>query len=245
MIFGTISEPVSNMQWILLIDAATAGLVAHHGLFIRGEWHLDGPKIVFGHVALSTVVWWYFLRHMSTSVTEHICLCSLVFGVYLLSLFSSIIIYRLFFHPLRHFPGPRFAAASKFWHIFKCRNGKNFRVLEDLRHLYGQFVRTGELPSNSNISSLGSSRQCWPVAHGFKVPTKSPYSILQPSRSSKLLKAKLFAPTGTTSCTRGLPPSSLAVKQTTVRGAASGVKPCQSSVRRAAFRSLYSVVTHC
>ena len=71
-----------------------------------------------------------------------------------MSLFSSIIIYRLFFHPLRHFPGSKLAAASKLWHISKCGNGKNFRVLEDTRHQYGQFVRTGELSSFPNNLDL-------------------------------------------------------------------------------------------
>ena len=142
------------MQWLLLIYAAATGVVAHHGLFIRGEWHLEGPKVIFGHITLGSLASWYFLRHESATIPEHIRLCSLVFGSYIMSLFSSIIIYRLFFHPLRHFPGPKLAAASKLWHVFKCRNGKNFRVLEDMRHQYGQFVRTGELSSFPNNLDL-------------------------------------------------------------------------------------------
>ena len=137
------------MRWISLIDAAAAGVVAHHALFIRGEWHLEGPRVILGHILLGSLAWWYFLRQESAGVLEHIRLCSLVFGTYMVSLFSSIIVYRLFLHPLRHFPGPTLAAVSKLWHVFKCRDGKNFRVLEEMRHRYGQFVRTGELSLNS------------------------------------------------------------------------------------------------
>lgn len=90
--------------------------------------------MIFGHIALSSLAWWYFFRHESATIPEHIRLCSLVSGSYIIALFFSIIIYRLIFHPLRHFPGPKLAAASKLWQIFKCRNGKNFRVLEDTRH---------------------------------------------------------------------------------------------------------------
>ena len=133
------------MQWLLLLGAVAAGIIAHRGLFIRGEWHLQVPKVVLGHITLGGFAWWFFLRHESITISEHIRLSSLVFGSYIISMFSSIIIYRLFFHRLRNFPGPRLAAASKLWHLFKCRNGKNFRVLEDTRHQYGQFVRTGKL----------------------------------------------------------------------------------------------------
>ena len=144
------------MQRLFLLVAATAGVVAHHALFIRGEWHLQGPKVLLGHLVLSSLVWCFFLRQESATVSEHIWLSSLVFGSYTFSLFSSIIIYRLYFHPLRHFPGPTLAAASKLWHVFKCRHGKNFRVLEDARRQYGQFVRTGELSSSSSILDFGS-----------------------------------------------------------------------------------------
>ena len=120
-----------GMQWLLLIDAAAAGIIAHCGLLIRVEWHLEGPKVMFGHIALGGLAWWFFLRHESVTISEHIRLCSLVFGSCMISLFSSIVIYRLFFHRLRDFPGPRLAAASKLWHIFKCRHDKSFRISTD------------------------------------------------------------------------------------------------------------------
>ena len=144
-----------GMQWLLLIDAAVAGIIAHCGLFIRVEWHLEGPKVMFGHIALGSLAWWFFLRHESVTISEHIRLCSLVFGSYIISLFSSIVIYRLFFHRLRDFPGSRLAAASKLWHIFKCRHSKNFRILEDTYRQYGQFVRTGKLSCFSDPVDLG------------------------------------------------------------------------------------------
>ena len=111
---------------------------------------LGRTKVILGHVVLSSLAWWYFLRQESATGLERIRLCSLAFGTYIVSLFSSIIVYRLFFHPLRHFPGPTLAAASKLRHVFKCRHGKNFRVLEDAHHQYGNFVRTGELSCPSN-----------------------------------------------------------------------------------------------
>lgn len=132
------------MQHWLLVDGALIGIFSHYGLFVRGEWHLAVPQIIFGHVALASLVWWLVLRGMSETVSQHIQLCSLVYSSYLVSLLTSISLYRSFFHPLRHFPGPKLAAVSKLWHVMKCRDGKNFQVLEDMRYQYGQFVRTGE-----------------------------------------------------------------------------------------------------
>ena len=110
---------------------------------------------MFGHIALGSLAWWFFLRHESVTISEHIRLCSLVFGSYIISLFSSIVIYRLFFHRLRDFSGPRLAAVSKLWHIFKCGHGKNFRILEDTHRQYGQVVRTGKLSCFSDPVDLG------------------------------------------------------------------------------------------
>ena len=64
-------------------------------------------------------------------------------ALYLFSLFGSIVTYRLFFHRLRHFPGPKMAAASKLWHVWKCRASRGHHVLNEIHDQYGTFVRTG------------------------------------------------------------------------------------------------------
>lgn len=62
---------------------------------------------------------------------------------YAAGIFTSIIVYRKYFHRLRHFPGPWAAGATKFWHVWKCRSGKNYLVIEELRKKYGPIIRTG------------------------------------------------------------------------------------------------------
>ena len=70
------------------------------------------------------------------------------------SLFTSIAIYRVFFHKLRNFPGPLGARVSKFWHVGKLLRQPNFELLDDLHQQYGDFVRTGELVEPPHMSRI-------------------------------------------------------------------------------------------
>ncbi|KAL8868768.1 MAG: hypothetical protein Q9174_004766, partial [Haloplaca sp. 1 TL-2023] len=67
---------------------------------------------------------------------------SLAFA-YAAALLGSMLIYRIFFHPLRHFRGPFMASVSKFWNVAHVSRSKNYRLMEDMRRSYGDFVRTG------------------------------------------------------------------------------------------------------
>lgn len=125
--------------------AGILGLLAHQLLFIRGEWHLLAPTVLSIHVVLALLlVGAEFQLSGNTNGINVNALASV--ACYLISLFTSIAIYRIYFHRLRHFPGPRLAAVSKLWHVWQCRDSRNHLVLERLRQEYGSFVRTGEGP---------------------------------------------------------------------------------------------------
>jgi hypothetical protein len=70
---------------------------------------------------------------------------SLAFLSFLASLGASTVVYRLFFHSLRHFPGPWGAKISRFYNvsIIKRSDFKYHLELEKLHAEYGDFVRTG------------------------------------------------------------------------------------------------------
>ena len=68
---------------------------------------------------------------------------ALIVASFSTGLFSSMAIYRLFFHRARHFPGPKLAAVSKLYHVYQCRKGQNHLFLKQLHERYGTFVRTG------------------------------------------------------------------------------------------------------
>ena len=53
---------------------------------------------------------------------------------------ASVIIYRLYFHPLAHFPGPRLAAASTLYRAYyQCwKDGKLLHKTTQLHKVYGR-----------------------------------------------------------------------------------------------------------
>ncbi|PYI01926.1 benzoate 4-monooxygenase cytochrome P450 [Aspergillus sclerotiicarbonarius CBS 121057] len=119
---------------LLLALGGALGVAMHHGLFIHGEWHVQAPNILLGHIVA------FALLHVF--IDSSLISLSIITS-YLFSLLSSITIYRVFFHPLRHFPGPVGARITKLWHVWKVRDSRNYRVLEELHAQYGDFVRTG------------------------------------------------------------------------------------------------------
>lgn len=70
---------------------------------------------------------------------------ALLFGIYFSFTFGSMILYRIFFHPSKRFPGPFLTKTSKLWHTFEILRKNNFEWLDRLHKEYGDVVRTGEL----------------------------------------------------------------------------------------------------
>ncbi|KAI1123217.1 cytochrome P450 [Nemania abortiva] len=124
--------------------SAIAGVVSHLSYFIHGEHMLTAYKLVIlaflGQPAalllLTTVAGWPFSYAAQ--------LTSVSYGAYMTALFTSILVYRAFFHPLRHFPGPKLAGLSQFYHFFHIRaKVDNYRHLDRLHRKYGEYVRVG------------------------------------------------------------------------------------------------------
>lgn len=113
----------------------------HLGLFIRGEWHLHAASIFLAHTLVLILL---FAKQLVSAPATGYHGVVLPLLVYLCGLPVSIGVYRLYFHRLRSFPGPRLAALSKLWHVWLCRNSQSHLVLDSWRQQYGTFVRTGQ-----------------------------------------------------------------------------------------------------
>lgn len=124
-----------------LLAACIAGVGAHLLYFIHGEHHDNAPRIA----ALIPITWTSLLLFLSrtSSWFQAALSTTLLCSSFATGLFTSILTYRLFFHPLRSYPGPTLAKATKFWHSVKLSNLQNQELLEDLHQQYGDIVRIG------------------------------------------------------------------------------------------------------
>lgn len=121
------------------------GALAHQTLFIHGECHILAPELLIFHSGLfiTLLAGWSFFDNATYGPLMKALNCVAYF--YVLTLLGSIVLYRIFFHPLTKagFRGQWYARVTKLWHVWAARNSKNHLVLDQLHHEYGDFVRTG------------------------------------------------------------------------------------------------------
>lgn len=93
----------------MITDSVTCFAKARRNV-IRKEWHVQSPLLFQIYVFI------FFALAVALDPIH----CFLIISCYAIALFSSMIAYRLFFHPLRKFPGPPLASVTKLWHFYKC-----------------------------------------------------------------------------------------------------------------------------
>lgn len=157
--------------------SAIAGVVSHLTFFIRGEHMLTAHRLVIaaifgppGAVALLTT----FAELPFSYATQF---TAISYGAYMTALFTSMLIYRAFFHPLRYFPGPRLARLSQFYHFFHIKaKVDNYRHLDRLHEEYGEYVRVGP-----NLLSISDPDMIEVIFHPQSTFTKAEwYDIASP-----------------------------------------------------------------
>ena len=126
--------------------SAAAGILSHIGVFVRGEHHLRAPFLFRLYVFLAIALFISQSVALSPNTKEAAYTSTLLVSSYAVALFSSMTIYRVFFHRLRAFPGPPLAKVSKLWHMSKVLDAKQYLFLDSLRMKYGDYVRTGTRP---------------------------------------------------------------------------------------------------
>jgi hypothetical protein len=111
-----------------------------HWYFASGEWdtHIWKPLLTFS--LLQPIIWVVMIRECDPFDSA---LALLILDLsFLIPLFSSIVIYRLFFHRLCKFPGAFWPRLSMFWKMKKMKMDQ-FRLDDELHAKYGDVVRLG------------------------------------------------------------------------------------------------------
>ncbi|KAL4778237.1 Tryprostatin B 6-hydroxylase [Aspergillus varians] len=130
--------------------AVVAGVVSHQTYFRRGEHHLYPLR----HLQWYTLA--IIISTLAVSLGSGVSFyqsAKVVGGwtvTYFAGLYSSLVLYRALFHPLREIPGPYGARISSLWLSIKLHGRPAFRQLQYLHERYGPVVRIG--PSNVSIS---------------------------------------------------------------------------------------------
>jgi hypothetical protein len=125
------------------IIASTAGLLSHHLYFIRGNHTSNARDIIGAHlVGLGLLL--YKTSSAAGTLSQGLPVCAAVSSAYLAALFASIGIYRVFFHPLRHVPGPFALKVTQLYMPWLGRDGQLHKRFLRLHEEYGDFVRVGE-----------------------------------------------------------------------------------------------------
>lgn len=122
--------------------AALTGAVAHALYFVRG-YH-DHYALVTGgsHAAVGALL--AVVAVVQCGLVSGLRLTVVLSACYLGALFASIAVYRLFLHPLAHFPGPVAARLTKLYGPWIARNGRMHWEHSRLIAEYGPIVRIGE-----------------------------------------------------------------------------------------------------
>lgn len=119
--------------------ASFTGLLSHACYFIHGFHDTSALRIILFH--LSSYLFLTVYATARLSLLPGLLLSTTLFLSYLTALFTSIIIYRLFFHPLRHIPGPFLAKITKLTSLYAAHNGQKHLEQAALFEKYGNFVR--------------------------------------------------------------------------------------------------------
>jgi cellulose synthase/poly-beta-1,6-N-acetylglucosamine synthase-like glycosyltransferase len=123
------------------LAGALTGVASHLMVFKRLEVADSHPMMVLSSIAIGQLSIFAVLYGRESAFKTSLAYT----GSFIGSLWLSIIMYRLFWHPLRKFPGPVLARTTKLWTtIMTIRSGlKWHRVQAELKEQYGDFVRAG------------------------------------------------------------------------------------------------------
>lgn len=125
------------------IIAFASGIAVYLGFFQRGERFLYPFRYV---QALILAILIGTVARVQYEGVHPISAFKAMFsftGTALAGLFSSLIVYRLFFNPLNRFPGPYLARLTKFDTVIRFKKMDSHHQLHKLHQKYGKFVRIG------------------------------------------------------------------------------------------------------
>ena len=136
------------------VTGALLGVVSHLQIFIAGEWERHAYKLMVTYAsAMPLSMFLAAAFGPNPSILAAFRLATTFWITYPAALFTSMSYYRVFFHPLRKFPGPFGAKLSGSWSVKESVSRFQFHLTVQKAHeFYGDFVRIRMVgPSYSDV----------------------------------------------------------------------------------------------
>ena len=166
------------------ILSAFLGVLSHLCIFKRGEHHLRSPLLFRLYLIVAALLVLSEILIHPTNLASAFKASFFLIASCATALFTSMTVYRVFFHRLRHFPGPPLAAVSRLYHV--SLDAEQYLFLDKLRVQYGDYVRMG--PNELMIYNPTAV----PLIHGSESPcTKADwYDNLKPLHAINTTRSK-------------------------------------------------------
>ncbi|KXT03056.1 hypothetical protein AC578_693 [Pseudocercospora eumusae] len=133
--------------------AVAAGIASHVFYFRIGEHHMYGVRYVLAFLATCIGSTVYLTNAVAYSLPSAARTVGALAVCWLIGVYSSLIVYRLFLHPLKKFPGPFGARFGMLWFATQLGNLDGYYRIHELHKRYGKFVRIG-----ANVLSITDPR---------------------------------------------------------------------------------------
>ena len=166
--------------------SAAVGVLAHVFYFIHGNRNLIALRIFLIHLSVLTAL--LVRSSLVLGPQRGVLVAELVYGSYFVGLFGSMVVYRIFFHPLRRFPGEFWPKISQIYNAWFNAGGVVHDRLERGHEVHGDFLRTGasSILSPAYPVSGGSRRRIEGGATRTDRPGPNTLSILSVDALSKV-----------------------------------------------------------
>lgn len=184
--------------------AVASGVFAHVAVFRRGEWDVAAPSVFAVYfLVFASALGFAYTGFLGPQFPSYSVIAQLE-ALHVAGIYTSMLLYRAFFHRLRKYPGPFLARLTNFY--ITARSMKKLHLFEEVQKLheqYGDYVRLGKIVTRPRTYSKLIDLSLFAAASGFHMLTLS-RSSLGPSELSIAEPEAVKAIYGSQSpCTKG------------------------------------------
>lgn len=177
--------PNVNVTKEELAACFAAGVFLHLTVFRYGEWDAHSFTLLEVAAVVQIILSLFAHEVFSESTIGSIQHVTFWASAAIAGLFSSMVLYRAFFHRLHRFPGPFLARLSTFYMTYlSFKRGQIYSDVQDLHRKYGDYVRVG--PSEISIADPAAFNA---IHSATSQCERGPwYNILNPTISLQMVR---------------------------------------------------------